>query len=335
MAEEKLLNRIRGLLAKAERTENEHEREAFYAHAQRLMDQHRIDMALLDLGGKSAVREAIRYMLQLGWSEWTYHKWGILFHIADHCGVVAVREPGDSVALIGMKDDIEMAELLYTLSVMEFDTRINPTWDPEKSFGANVKALQEAGKKWVEIAHIANRHGGNPKTGLPGSTTDGSWLKTAYRRECARVGEEPRRQTQRHEAYRESFADSFKSTIWQRLERMRSSADEERGGSIDRLPAIMSAKDRVNAKLWELYPHLHPDAIAKARAERKAREAARLAAMTPQERLREQREYEKILARPSQRSLHDEAGWKAGHNAAKRVDLLGGQNRVKNQGAIG
>jgi hypothetical protein len=324
VAEEKLLTRIRGLLEKAESTTFEPEREALLAKAQKLMDQHRIDMAMLDFGKATASREPVEVRLNLGWSEWSQTKFSILYYIGEHCGVRV---------MVGMQDDIVMVELLFTVASLEFDSKINPVWDSEKSFDANVYALHGAGRKWKDIAFIANRHGGNPKTGQPGSTTEGTWLKTAYRRECARLGHEPRRQTQRHEAYRESFANSFLSTIVQRLAKMRKNADAERGGSIDNLPAVMSVKDKVNAKFWSMFPHLHPDELERQRQEHRAREKARWDALSPQERAREEKERN----RPPRagRSTYDEAGWAAGHSAAQRVDLLGGKNRVRNQEAIG
>lgn len=333
MAEEKLLNRIRGLLQKAERTNFEEEREALLAKAQQLMDQHRIDMAMLDFGKATASREAVEVRMDLGWSEWSQTKYAILYYIGEHCGVRVVWGGGGKGVMVGMQEDIDMVELLFTIAALEFDSKIDPVWDSEKSFDANVYALHGAGRKWVQIARTANRHGGNPRTGQPGSETDGSWLLSAYRRECKRLGEEPRRQTQRHEAYRESFANSFLGTIVQRLRKMRKVADEERGESLDRLPAVMSVQDKVNAKFWSLFPHLHPDEVDRRHREARERERARWEALTPEQQEKELRDRRRPV-RPG-RSTYDEAGWRAGDKAAQRVDLLGGKNRVKNQEALG
>lgn len=333
MAEEKLLERIRGLLAKAESTTFEGEREALLAKAQQLMDQHRIDMAMLDQSKGTGSREPVEVRLKLGFTEWMQIKYSILYYIGEHCGVRVVWGGGAEGIMVGMQDDIDMVELLYTIAALEFDSKIDPVWDREKSFDANVYALHGAGRKWVDIAQTANRNGGNPRTGQPGSTTDGSWLKAAYRRECARLGHEPRRQTQRHEAYRESFANSFLGTIVQRLRKMRDDADEQRGGSIDLLPAVMSVKDKVNAKFWKLFPHLHPDEIERRHRESREREKKRWESLSPEQQAKEQRERLKPVK--AGRSTYDEAGWKAGHSAAQRVDLLGGKNRVKNQEALG
>lgn len=335
MAEEKLLNKIRGLLEKAERTEFEAERDSFLAHAQRLMDQHRIDEALLSYKKGPESAAPISYEIDLPSSKFQDKKYSLLYYIGEHCGVRTVWSAGGKGVMVGMQSSIEMAELLYTLAVLEFDSRIDPTWDSEKSFDANVKALQEAGKKWVQIAHIANRNGGNPRTGMPGSTTDGSWLKTAYRRECARLGEEPRRQTQRHDAYQESFSSSFVATIYNRLEKMRRDADEERGEAVGKLPAIMSEQDRVNAEFWRLFPHLHPTRQKEAREAARAREEQRRARMSQAERDAEDKARAKWLSKPVRTTTYDEAGWDAGNRAAQRVDLLGGTNRVENRKAIG
>lgn len=335
MAEEKLLNRIRGLLEKAESTTFEGEREALLAKAQRLMDQHRIDEALLSYKKGPESRKAISYEVVLPPSKFEDKKYSLLYHISEHCGVRVAWAPGKAI-MVGMQGAIEMAELLYTLAVLEFDSRIDPTWDSEKSFDANVKALQEAGKKWKTIAHIANRNGGNPRTGQPGSTTDGSWLLSAYRRECKRLGEEPRRQTQRHEVYQESFASSFLATTYNRLEKMRKVADEQRGEELSRLPAIMSEQDLVNAEYWRLFPHLHPQRQKEAREATLERERQRRAKMTQAERDAEDKAREKWSSKLGRTTTtYDEAGWAAGDKAAKRVDLLGGKNRVQNVKELG
>lgn len=334
MAEDKLLRRIRALLEKANDERNhEPEREAAFAQAQNLMDQHRIDMAMLDYGKGAPTQYPIYYTVRVPYSKFSDKKYSMLYYISEHCGVRCVWD-GSIATLTGMQSDIEMAELIYTLTVMEFETKIEPVWSKEKSFDANVFALHGAGRKWADIAHTANRHGGNPRTGRPGSTTDGAWLKAAYRRECARLGVEPRRQTQRHEAYQESFASSFLSTIVQRLHKMKKDADEARGGSVDNLPAIMSVQDRVNQAFWQKFPHLHPDVLEKRHAELRERRKARWESMTDEERAREERELNK-LAKASRTTPYDEHGWQAGHSAAKRVDLLGGKNRVANQKELG
>jgi hypothetical protein len=330
VAEEKLLRRIRALLEKANDERNhEGEREAAFAQAQKLMDEHRIEMAMLDYGKGTPTQLPIEYAIKLPPSVFSDKKYSMLYYIAEHFGVKCVWD-GRTAELIGMQSSIEMMELVYTLAIMEFETKIEPVWSKEKSFDANVFALHGAGRKWVDIAHTANRHGGNPRTGRPGSTTDGSWLKAAYRRECARLGVEPRRQTQRHEAYQESFASSFLSTIIQRLHKMRKDADEARGGSVDHLPAIMGEKEKVNQAFWKKYPHMHPDAIKKRAEEYNRAREARLAAMTDEERARAEKEANRPL-KISRRTTYDEHGWQAGNQAAKQVDLLGGKNRVANQ----
>ncbi len=335
MAEEKLLKKIRGLLELANDERNhEGQRQAALAKAQQLMDQHRIEMAMLDYGKGVPTHKPISYEVELPRSKFEEKKYSLLYYIGEHCGVRVVWAPGKAV-LVGMQSGVEMVELLYTLAVLEFDSRIDPVWDKERSFDANVKALQEAGKKWVQIARMANANGGNPRTGQRGSETDGSWLKTAYRRECARLGEEPRRQTQRHEVYQESFASSFLATIYNRLDKMRKDADVERGGSITLLPAIMSEQDRVNAEYWRLFPHLHPQRQKEAREATLERERQRRARLSQAERDEEDKRREKWLNKPVRTTTYDEAGWAAGDRAAQRVDLLGGKNRVKNQEAIG
>lgn len=337
MADPKLLNKIRGLLDKAGSTEFPNEREALLGKAQELMDRHDIEEAQLELEGRGETRKPIKREIDLG--DWTFsaQKIDLFYAFAKHARVrcaIEFRERHYFATVVGLENGISFAEMLYTVAVMEFITKINPGWRKEVTFDANVKALKESGRKWVDIAFEANRNGGNPRTGKPGSVTDGAWLKTAYRRECDRLGEPVVRHTQRHEAYRTSFASSFVTTIQTELWKMRRDAEKATGVNVGNLPVIRSIDERVDEEFYRLFPDMHPDAYRAQSAKARAEYDAMLDAMTPEERAaydRDQAKSDEKSKKYYERNRHaryDANGWNAGEQAARAVDLSGGKGNV-------
>jgi hypothetical protein len=338
VAENKTLHRIRQLLARAshEGTPPE-EREACLAKAQELKDKHAIEewqLGQIDPG--RATRPIVRQVLitprlQSGrWAAKTRLLWS---SIAYHCNVsyrYEYTEEGTVAASVGFESDIVFAEMLFAMASLEFYARIDPGWSPTRTFDDNVKRLKDSGKKWVEIALLANKNGGNPRTGREGSTTDGAWLQSAYRRECKRLGVEPTRHTQRHDAFRTTFAESFVNEIDRRLSAMRSGSDAARGEEAGKTVALVDRREDVRKKFWEVFPEMHPDEVRKRNEAHADAERARREAMTPKEREREDAANQKWWERHEAERQHrfDQNGWEAGVEAARSVDLSGGANGV-------
>lgn len=359
MAEEKLLSKIRGLIDKANATEFPAERDAFLAKAEQLMQQHEIDGALLDASRPSERREIITRDIERATGEFATEMRSMLSYFAEHRGVkVATKRFGFGkivTSMVGFPDDIDFVEMLYTTTMLDFASKITPSWDPRSAgspavFDHNVRAFKEAGYKWVEIAKMANKHGGNPRTGMDGSTTDGAWLKAAYRRECVRLGVAPTRQTQRHEAFRATFATGYVAMIYTRLRKMRMDAETASGVISGNLPAVRDSRERVNEEFYRLYPHMRP-ATPEELAERKAKYEAEqeqerkerqefLDSLTDAQRAlflaKEERQMDRENAKwdRESRSRYDENGWTLGQRAAQQVDLSGGVNHLKGKKEI-
>ncbi|MGI5202238.1 DUF2786 domain-containing protein [Spirillospora sp. CA-108201] len=112
-ADQRILGRVRALLAKAESTEFPEEAEALSARAQELMARHSIDHALLaaetgDMGGPDGRRIAVD-------SPYEAPKAVLLTVVAEanHCRAVWHRELGFSTVL-GFPADLAAVEILFT-----------------------------------------------------------------------------------------------------------------------------------------------------------------------------------------------------------------------------
>lgn len=338
-ASESVMSKLRGLLERAQHPDTSpEERDACRARAQGIKDkfaieEHELNMADPTRASRPIVRDVmLRPRGSSGY--WAGHIGALWAAFAGHCGIsyrIEYKNEGKVARSVGYESDISFAEMLFAMASLEFYARIEPGWDVRRSFDDNVKRLKDSGKKWVEIAQIANRNGGNPRTKDLGSTTNGAWLQSAYRRECERLGVEPTRHTQRHDAFRRSFADSFVSEIDLRLALMRRSSDSERGQNYTNLPAIVDRTQKVKAEFYRMYPDMHPDEVRRRSEAAAEAETARREALSPDERAREDAQNQRWWNRyeKDQVRQHDPNGWSAGAEAARNVDLTGGSGSVK------
>ncbi len=124
--EERLLARVRGLLAKAESSEFPDEADALMAKAQELMARHCLDRALVEeglAGGQRPLVEARRCWLEDPYLDAK----AILLSVvagANRCRSVACGDVGFST-LVGHPDDLDSVELLFTSLLVQATQRIN------------------------------------------------------------------------------------------------------------------------------------------------------------------------------------------------------------------
>lgn len=120
--EEKVLGRVRGLLAKAERTEFPEEADALTAKAQELMSRHAIDAALLaDRGAAGGAVDpdvrARRLHLDDPYAEPKAHLLQAVA-AANGCRVVLLTDLGIAT-VVGLPTDLELVELLFTSLLLQ------------------------------------------------------------------------------------------------------------------------------------------------------------------------------------------------------------------------
>jgi hypothetical protein len=337
MAEEKILDKVRKLLERAGHPNTpEAEREACLAMADKLMVKHAIDEAILDsTRSESDRRKPVKREFRAADPDgvWYIKFRTILAEIGRTVRVrVGLKWNGD-VVVVGYADDVQYYEDLWTRIYFDFLSKLDPKWNHDLSFEHNVYNFKKAGTKWEAIRNIAVANG--HWVDWP----DGGALIRAYKRHCRIIGEEPQNHTQRHAAYRESFAEGFTAEICRRLEQMRADAAEQAGES--GALVLYDARQAIDDMWYDLYPKHHPDYQRKIMEEyeaekRRQREEheAWLASLTAEQRARwekeqeikrqrEAREKEKYWRQQAKESsrLWDSAGRQAGRRAGQESDL--------------
>jgi hypothetical protein len=121
--DEKILGRIRGLLAKAESTEFQPEAEALFAKAQELMTRYSIDHALLDGGDPAARGEQPIQRRLLIHDPYAKGKSALLAQVAraNRCQSIWFAEAGFS-SVVGFPTDLALTDLLFTSLVTQCST---------------------------------------------------------------------------------------------------------------------------------------------------------------------------------------------------------------------
>jgi hypothetical protein len=330
---ESQLDKVRKLIALANGASTDDERELALSKADAIMTKYAIDAAMLAVA-KPAERVAptSRRVKLYAWSE-EFNKQFIRLvrSLEDHYRIRAVRhiDVVGEYTLIGYGADLDYFELVWTQVYLSFIARMEPSWDSNATEDSNVYRLKTAGIKWERIATLGGF-----------DWPDGGRLKRAYRRECARLGEQPIPHTQRHAAYRLSYAAGFVARIVERTYRQ----EETRNATVSATPgAEVALRDRaayVDDLLYQLFPALRPmtkeelERYNAAQAQRSAALQAKLDAMTPDERAkyearqaREEAQWAKQYYKDqaAQARLRDYAGEAAGRTAADSVDLAVGK----------
>ncbi len=120
----RILERVRGLLAKAEATTFPEEADAFTAKAQELLARHNLDRAAVE--SQDCTRPAAAAMRRVWIDEPYLAAKGLLLHAvarANRCSTVQVGDLGLVVAA-GHDDDLDTVELLFTSLLVQATTQL-------------------------------------------------------------------------------------------------------------------------------------------------------------------------------------------------------------------
>jgi hypothetical protein len=332
---EKAIDRVMKLLAlAADENATEAERELAAQNAENLMAQHMIDRFkdLKSMAGDSKAKPIKdTWTMNLGDASYEYRSsirqlvLAILRHnnirwypklewakLADG----HVDFDTEVWTIVGFPEDIAYAEAIWFRVWREFVMNVNPTWDKSMSLGYNLYHLTRAGLKWNEIWKIAYRNGADvPEPGsVKYAANSPSKLKREVKKYMAESGlGEYTPHTQRHKAYRNSFAQSFAGTISNRLRTMRAEAEKTTVG--DLLPALRDTAEYVDEAFDQFFPDLKAQLAA---------EASAAARHQPRRRYR---------IKPT--NNYDEAAWERGASAAAKVNLRAdGEVREKKAGEL-
>ena len=375
MATDKIMERVAALLRIAEHPNTPGpEAETALRQANSLMTKHAIDEAILrqsqSVGDRRAIQKA---EIVLGGGEFRPYL-RTIFEAAAETFRVSVAFQGfrasrgdayDTKAfLYGASEDVAWLDMLYNMIKLQFLSKLDPRWDNSIGYDANVYTFKVAGFKWKDIDLIAQQHGHDSRE----STSPNRWtgeqepngffhkLKAAYVRHAKAIDDDTRVKTQSHQAYRLSFAESFRETLTERLWHMQrdneAAADTIPGAAL----ALRDVKEDADRAMWADFPDMDPEEIARRiaaykaqqEAERAQREAM-LAAMTPAQRQKFLEEEEAKARADAKRQrawdkkhtryfTYDATARQQGASAAASVDLTrkaGHTGQGATRGAIG
>lgn len=329
---EKYIDRINKLLAKAAGTDNEEERTVYLEKADELMLRHAIERSQLSANpgayARPTVGSEVWQDLDLPYEVGEELRY-LLHDILRHCNCRAVSTYR-SATVVGFPEDIEYAKALWPIVMIELVRHLYPRWSKEAAFDTNVYNFVKGGYKWQMIYQAAYDQGIDIKW------PDGGRLKRAYHRECKARGEEPTAHTQKHSAFRKSYAQAFQHTIASRLAEMR--RRNEQGATVDDRDkfalALRDTAEQVDAEFYRMYPQYDPEYLRKQSAAFQEAERLRRESMTQAERdaedARAAREYERDRKRYDRlrNKEYEPNGWAHGTKVAQRVDLSAGKGHI-------
>jgi hypothetical protein len=120
MTDARVLDRVRGLLAKAESTEYPAEAEALTAKAQELMARHAIDAILVESGRPAGGPTDLRIDLPAPYAKGKFHLLAAV-GAANRCRVVGSAR-FDWARVVGYPADVEAVEVLFTSLLVQATT---------------------------------------------------------------------------------------------------------------------------------------------------------------------------------------------------------------------
>lgn len=274
---EKMLERVRALLAKADGTRHPEEADAFRAKADELMTRYAIEEWQVEMAqeGSQGRIKPIRKDFSMEWFSARNPArdalWEIFYDVARHCRVKAVvQKYGDggrrTIPVIGMPQDLEYMDMLFTSLMLQLSQKIDPQPQADLSYEENLMLLKDAGMSWDEIAkRMIAKAEGIPST--PAFVSDDTLtiarrrdrMLKHYRTHCKRNNIP---QTKRnHQTYRRSFAQGFAWEIDDRLTALRSSQETlfgKKSGEDSLALALRDISALVQDMLFEVFPDLKP-----------------------------------------------------------------------------
>lgn len=266
---DKMLERVRALLAKAAGGTTPEEAELLRAKADELMTKYAIEMWQIEHleAGKNAKTMPTRKDMNIEWW-WSYNTdyevrsamWDIFAAVARHCRCIPVPAKSDyntkSVPVIGMPHDLNYLDMLFTHLLVQMSAAMDPQPEDGEPLISALVRMKEAGLKWEE-AHRRLR-----KAGL---VPDESWSKKVasrmdfagqYTRYCKAHGRDRTYVTP--SIYRRSFTDGFRAILRTRL---RNQVEEQGQNTGSMALALRDIRLVVQDAMWDLFPDMrpHPD----------------------------------------------------------------------------
>lgn len=242
-----LLRKISALLAKAESSEHEGERDVFLAKADELMMKYSVELwQLAQTQDRSDGRKPLiqdfdfQFAFESGpFPEICDDLWSLFCSVARHTNCVVVfhaqhqsgltkQHQQYTVPIIGTDLDLGYMTFLFTHLMTELVVQLHPRVDSNLPYEENLRKFREAGWGWLEVAKVMQEAGFD----LGMSISDARHKEAhAYRRYCKRMGIE---QNYAHfKTYRRNFAAGWVGRVIVRLTEMRSASTASLGTGLE------------------------------------------------------------------------------------------------------
>jgi len=149
VTDDSMLNKIKALLYKAERTDSPDEAQALSAKAAELMAKYSIDQALLDATRSKSDREKPGMHRESFKGVPYYARKLVLFYvIAEVNGCKGIRMDNETVYIYGFQSDIDMAVMLYYSILVQAERELARTRIPR---GENARSFRTS--FWAYYTH--------------------------------------------------------------------------------------------------------------------------------------------------------------------------------------
>lgn len=254
MEQSKVLDRVRKLIERATHPATpEHEAESAQAMADKMMVDYAIEQADLDASRPAEMRtkpEVLRMEMCGANSPFKEQLYQLSGNLAGLCRLEAVYHGlksrwGADMTLVGYPADLRYFQMLYTSLFLQLHANLEPKLDPEKGLDENVYILHEAGVSYRRMVHMLFPE--IPHYRDAEIKKYGGRCKSAYRRWCKKIGEEPRA-IMSPVTYQRNFAIGFVNRISYRIATMM--MDRPTSG------ALALRYESVKEKHDELFPKL-------------------------------------------------------------------------------
>lgn len=326
---DRIKKRITALLDRAEHhATEEHEATACREKAEDLMQEYRIERAMLNLEDNANRKFEVK---NLG-NDIDPRLSGVGHTIRQ----TAYRHAKCQVAnafwdttVVGYPEDIFYGDVLTQRAFSELLERLYPVWDYDLDWRENIYYLKTSGMTYQQVRDATpekfkkGMHAGKIKWAVE------SWED--------HLGIPHQPMTRRHEAYRASFREAFESRFNARLSELRDRQMQEEGPG-EYAVALINDEDALKEEFYRLFPQYRPKTKEerdaqwakwmKESAEKEKAEEERRAKMTQAQRdaedrkkRREDEKRERAWRKFQERNRKDQSGWSAGTAAADRVRL--------------
>jgi hypothetical protein len=326
---DRIKTRITALLDRAEHHATpEHEATSCREKAEALMQEYRIERAMLNLEDNSKRKFEVKNLTDDLDPRLSGIGYGLRRAAYQHAKCQVANHYWNTT-VVGYPEDIFYGGVLTERVFSEYLKRMYPTWDNDLDWRENVYYLKTSGMTYQEV-----------RDAVPEQWKKGMFagkIKWAVESWEDHLGIPHQPMTKRHDAYRNSFRDAFVSRFESRLEELRERQMREDGPG-EYAVALLDDDDALKEEFYRLFPQYRPktDEERKATwskyfAEQEAKEKAeqeRRAKLTQAQRdaedrkkAREEEKREREWRKFEERNRKDQSGWAAGTAAADRVRL--------------